>query len=50
MTRPFIVLAFVFLSMVVGCGGSDEGAQGELNGPCYPNDTCNAGLICESGT
>ncbi len=44
------VLAIVVLSM--GCGGSsasladDQPAEGTRGGPCYPNNTCNAGLAC----
>jgi hypothetical protein len=36
----------------IGCGGSsasladDQPAEGTRGGPCYPNNTCNAGLTC----
>lgn len=29
---------------------ADSRAQGTLGGPCYPNQTCNAGLQCRGGT
>jgi hypothetical protein len=28
----------------------EAGRQGMENGPCYPNQTCNAGLVCRLGT
>jgi hypothetical protein len=32
---------------VFGCGGPATGpAQGDLGGACFPNNTCNAGLVC----
>ena len=41
-----VVLVYL---VVVGCGGEDEGSpQGQETGPCYPNGTCDAGLVCGS--
>lgn len=43
---PWIVV------LSIGCGGSsaslldDQAAEGTRGGPCYPNNTCNAGLAC----
>jgi len=35
---------------LVACGGPTNSAQdGTLNGHCYPNNTCNAGLTCTGG-
>lgn len=38
--------------MAVGCGGSDNQAQstsvGAERGRCYPNGTCDSGLVCAS--
>lgn len=31
-----------------GGGGEATGNIGELNGECYPNNTCNKGLICDT--
>jgi hypothetical protein len=33
---------------VGGAGGNDASAMGGEGQPCYPNDTCNAGLSCLS--
>ena len=36
---------------VAACGGSDSGpvyATGAAQGACYPNGTCNAGLVCSA--
>lgn len=38
--------AAVFLACVGDA--PTTGGQGQLGGPCYPGDTCNAGLICTS--
>lgn len=47
-------LVAVALSMALtGCGTvveSDEPAQGEEGGACYPNETCNEPLLCLSDT
>ncbi len=45
------VLAWIAI-VSMGCGGSsssipdDNSAEGSNGGPCYPNSTCNAGLVC----
>ncbi len=39
------------LCSVSGCGASDGPpilVQGAAQGACFPNDTCNAGLVCKS--
>jgi DNA-binding beta-propeller fold protein YncE len=47
-TRPTIILAA--LLVVAGCSSDDDGPPtGTERGPCYPNNTCNAGLVCLSG-
>jgi len=51
MKKIILVLFSVFL--IVACGGDDPApvpaAQGTLGGKCYPNNTCNDGLICQEG-
>jgi len=43
------VFALICLS-AVACGGEGLGPrQGAEGGPCYPNDTCDEGLVCQSG-
>lgn len=48
MKKVFLILSALFL--IVSCGDDPESgvsaAQGELNGECYPNKTCNEGLDC----
>jgi hypothetical protein len=56
----FAACAFAILAMLIAtsCGGSDDSpaeengddslAQGKDGGPCYPNNTCDAGLACEN--
>ena len=44
-----IILVLFALFLMVSCGGEDpefEAVQGALNGACYPNRTCNDGLVC----
>ena len=45
-----IILILFALFLVAACGGDDPApvaaVQGELNGPCYPNKTCNDYLVC----
>ncbi len=45
--RRFSVFLAVFTALVfmVSCG--DGGSRGELYGSCYPNKTCNEGLVCD---
>jgi hypothetical protein len=48
--------ALVLALLCASCGGSGESAEsidpneGKKGGPCYPNNTCNAGLSCASST
>ena len=49
MKNFFFILLALFL--LISCGGDDPeheyaAVQGTLNGTCYPNKTCNEGLIC----
>ena len=32
-----------------GASQRDAPLRGTLGGPCYPNNTCNAGLVCAGG-
>lgn len=52
--RSAFVVALIGLATATSaCGGSSsngDAAQGTERGPCYPNETCNAGLICLSDT
>ncbi len=57
MKRIFVIFALFCAFFMVSCGGSSvnnengagqaTGNIGELNGECYPNNTCNKGLICD---
>ncbi|MBO7126151.1 hypothetical protein J6W78_01240, partial [bacterium] len=51
MKRLLVFLAMLSLVFMFGCGdgGSDNNGkkQGELYGSCYPNKTCNEGLVCD---
>lgn len=58
MKKILVVFAlFCAIVLMVGCGGSSSQNQGEggdserktgeLYGGCYPNKTCNEGLVCE---
>lgn len=61
MKKNFVLFAlFAALIFAVSCGGgsaNNEGENGgggeatgnigELNGECYPNNTCNKGLVCD---
>ena len=63
MKKFFAVFALVCAVFLISCGddakkvypeseNEDEDsvkAQGELGGECYPNKTCNEGLICDTG-
>lgn len=46
MLRSLMVLG---LLAAMGCTGEDEERSGDQGQACYPNDTCNAGLLCEDG-
>lgn len=43
----FTLLGLVSASLIA-CGKSDEPQAGEEKGACYPNGTCNEGLVCAS--
>ena len=45
MTR-LLAVSLTFLSLA--CGDGDDAPTGEAQGPCYPNGTCNEGLVCAS--
>lgn len=48
---PIPIRAIVFGSvtlMVAACGSGGGQPQGAEQGPCYPNHTCNSGLVCLS--
>lgn len=48
--RLSIIITIIVSIITISC--SDDGSsttpiqQGDLNQPCYPNETCNEGLIC----
>ncbi len=44
----FFSLGFVAVSAVAACSGSTPPCQGAVRCNCYPNATCNRGLICLS--
>lgn len=39
--------AVLFLAAVSGCSKNNGKKRGEIYGECYPNKTCNKGLICD---
>jgi hypothetical protein len=41
-------LGFVVTSAVVACSSNTPPCQGSVRCNCYPNSTCNAGLVCAS--
>ena len=44
-----IAVISVLLMLTTGCGNSDSGRkEGEIYGKCYPNNTCNDGLVCDT--
>ena len=51
MKRLLVFLAMLGLVFMVSCGDGNGGnsgkKQGELYGACYPNKTCNEGLVCD---
>jgi hypothetical protein len=40
---------FIFSWLIVVCSCKHGALEGTENGACYPNQTCNAGLICSNG-
>jgi hypothetical protein len=38
----------LFGLMALGCSASDTETRGDEGGDCYPNNTCNQGLYCQS--
>jgi hypothetical protein len=40
------VTTLTLMLLVVGCSNAPEGHRGTAGGACYPNATCNAGLVC----
>ena len=58
MKKILVVFAICAVFFAVSCGdgtkkvnldedGKTSGGRGELNGVCYPNGTCNEGLVCD---
>lgn len=44
-----VVVISVLLILTTGCGKSGSNRkQGEIYGECYPNNTCNDGLVCDT--
>ena len=44
-----ITVISLLLMLTIGCGNSDSGRkEGEIYGKCYPNNTCNDGLVCDT--
>jgi len=42
---------FAAMFLMLSCGGdskNNDRNQGELYGECYPNETCNEGLVCDT--
>ena len=44
----FFRSSLVAILAAVACSSGDKYPQGAERGPCYPNNTCNAGLTCYS--
>ena len=49
MKKIFVVLALLSaMVLMISCsGGSSDIKTGSLYEKCYPNETCNKGLICD---
>ena len=48
MKKFFILLVLFYVFFMVSCGGGNANTtQGNLYEKCYPNGTCNQGLICD---
>lgn len=41
-----LLLALLFGSALLACGGDEGAAIGSEGGPCYGNGTCDTGLVC----
>ena len=45
----YILGLSVLLVLTAGCGNSEStGKQGGIYGECYPDETCNEGLVCDT--
>lgn len=44
--RRLLAASLIFLPLA--CDNGDDPPAGEAQGPCYPNGTCNEGLVCAS--
>ena len=48
MKKIFVIFALFSAFFAVSCGSGDsQKNNGGLNEPCYPNKTCNEGLVCD---
>lgn len=48
MKKNFVILTLFCAFFAVSCGSGDSQKNtGELNEACYPNKTCNEGLVCD---
>jgi hypothetical protein len=50
MRQPILLSVLVIGSVLHACGSGTDFPQGAEKGRCYPNQTCNAGLVCLSDT
>jgi len=48
--RALILSAFAIGFTAAACSSGSAGSQGAEGAECYPNDTCNANLVCQAGT
>ena len=49
MKKLFVVFALLCTFFMISCGSSkDKAKRGELYGECYPDGTCNEGLVCDT--
>ena len=50
MRRLFVLAVGIgCVGTYVACVGDSAGTGGSKGGPCYPNQTCDPGLVCENG-
>ena len=48
MKKIFVIFVLFCAFLAVSCGSGDSQKNtGEMNEACYPNKTCNEGLVCD---
>lgn len=49
MKSNLFIIFIVFCIIFISCGGDESNIEGGLNEDCYPNNTCDEGLLCING-